>query len=357
MSLPLEITEALAIGLVFGWLFCLGATVGSFLNVVVWRLPRGQSLVHPGSQCPVCHAPIRLADNIPVLSWLALRGRCRDCGAPIAVRYLLVELATGSLFLALAAWRTIGPAAHPRSLDPRWLLSWELAGSFWIDYLRDVILLSSLLAASLIEADSFAVPWHLWWPSGVMAILHPSIRLLFGPTAIPGTGEKAWEGLAGGWGTLLIGPCLDLAVGLVVGGGLQRVRQLAAGHKLLDLPLGFALGVTAASLGWLAMLWAACGGMVLLVAGRLTGRDIPTAAAVGMLVVAEILGSDRLVRMGEAWVGWTTLWSAALCAALALGAAGLLGRLERSLPPPAEPSSAPPPPLAASAPPPSEPEA
>src|SRR5690348_5013445 len=74
-----------------------GAIFGSFLNVVIWRLPRGESLVSPGSRCPSCEAPVRPYDNVPVLSWLLLRGRCRRCRAPIAVRYPLVEALTAGL--------------------------------------------------------------------------------------------------------------------------------------------------------------------------------------------------------------------------------------------------------------------
>lgn len=82
----------------------LGLLVGSFLNVVIHRVPAGLSLVSPGSACPACAHPVRPYDNVPVVSWLVLRGRCRDCAAPIAVRYPLVELATGLLF-AVVAWR------------------------------------------------------------------------------------------------------------------------------------------------------------------------------------------------------------------------------------------------------------
>ena len=80
--------------------FALGAIVGSFLNVVVWRLPRNESVVRPGSHCPSCGNPIPLRWNIPLLSWLLLRGRCRNCEAAISVRYPLVELATALLFVA-----------------------------------------------------------------------------------------------------------------------------------------------------------------------------------------------------------------------------------------------------------------
>jgi leader peptidase (prepilin peptidase)/N-methyltransferase len=83
----------------------LGALLGSFLNVVVWRLPRGESLVAPRSRCPECGTPIAPRDNVPVLSWLFLRGRCRHCGAPISPRYPAVELLTAAAFGAVVAVR------------------------------------------------------------------------------------------------------------------------------------------------------------------------------------------------------------------------------------------------------------
>src|ERR1700733_8691721 len=85
-------------------IFALGLAFGSFLNVCIWRLPRGLSVVRPGSACPRCERPIRLYDNVPILSWLILRGRCRDCKAWITPRYLLVELLTGFMFLACYAY-------------------------------------------------------------------------------------------------------------------------------------------------------------------------------------------------------------------------------------------------------------
>jgi len=83
-----------------------GGILGSFLNVVVWRLPRGESLSHPGSHCPGCDSAIRPYDNVPVLSWLILRGRCRDCGVRIPWRYPAVEAGTAALcgVIALALW-------------------------------------------------------------------------------------------------------------------------------------------------------------------------------------------------------------------------------------------------------------
>jgi leader peptidase (prepilin peptidase)/N-methyltransferase len=95
--------EASAAEIVVAGLF--GAVIGSFLNVVAHRVPRGESLVSPGSRCPECGSPVKPYDNLPVVSWLLLRGRCRDCGAPISPRYPLVELATALVFAAVVAVR------------------------------------------------------------------------------------------------------------------------------------------------------------------------------------------------------------------------------------------------------------
>ena len=73
------------------WLFVFGACIGSFVNVLVYRLPRRKSLLYPPSHCPACGCPIRWYDNVPVFGWINLRGKCRDCGAPISIRYPCVE--------------------------------------------------------------------------------------------------------------------------------------------------------------------------------------------------------------------------------------------------------------------------
>ena len=95
MASTLEIVAAVVVG----------ALIGSFLNVVIWRLPRGESIVSPGSRCPACERPIAAYDNLPVVSWLLLRGRCRHCGAPISPRYPLVELLTAAAFATVVGVR------------------------------------------------------------------------------------------------------------------------------------------------------------------------------------------------------------------------------------------------------------
>jgi leader peptidase (prepilin peptidase)/N-methyltransferase len=84
-----------------------GALIGSFLNVVLWRVPRGESIVSPGSHCPACETPLGPLELVPVLSWVLLRGRCRHCGVGISVRYPLVELGCAAV-LAVVAWLVVG---------------------------------------------------------------------------------------------------------------------------------------------------------------------------------------------------------------------------------------------------------
>ena len=95
--------EASAAEVIVAGLF--GAVIGSFLNVVAHRVPLGESLVSPPSRCPECEAPVKPYDNVPVVSWLLLRGRCRNCGTRISPRYPLVELATALVFAAVVAVR------------------------------------------------------------------------------------------------------------------------------------------------------------------------------------------------------------------------------------------------------------
>jgi leader peptidase (prepilin peptidase) / N-methyltransferase len=88
--------------LIFAWLCVMGGAVGSFLNVVVYRLPNGVSLITPPSHCPACKQPIRWFDNVPVFGWIMLGGRCRNCRSPISIRYPLVEAVTAAMFGGLA---------------------------------------------------------------------------------------------------------------------------------------------------------------------------------------------------------------------------------------------------------------
>lgn len=132
--------------------FVFGSCVASFLNVCIWRLPREESVVRPGSHCPNCNAPIRWYQNIPILSWLALRGRCAHCRKPISVRYVAVELLGGVLFLfAYLQWAVPfflgGPP--PLGMVPRESLAALPAG--WL-------IVAGLILGSFIDLDHFYLP-------------------------------------------------------------------------------------------------------------------------------------------------------------------------------------------------------
>jgi prepilin signal peptidase PulO-like enzyme (type II secretory pathway) len=143
--------EIAAVGLAFAW----GAVLGSFVNVVLHRVPRRESVVAGGSRCPACGAAIRPRDNIPVLGWILLRGRCRDCGSPISCRYPLIEAACGLLAAAVAVTEIVGGgrwlpqlAAGRQDID-RLLLhgEWRLL----VSWALHTLLLITILAWSLLD--------------------------------------------------------------------------------------------------------------------------------------------------------------------------------------------------------------
>jgi len=139
--------------ILFIFLLLLGACIGSFLNVVVWRLPRGESIVFPGSHCPSCGRAIRWYDNLPILSWLLLRGRCRFCKVRISPRYLVVEAVTAGLFVALyACYYLLDIRDHIPPLGG----SWPMLGAH-------LALLCGLLACSLVDIEHWIVPLEVCW--------------------------------------------------------------------------------------------------------------------------------------------------------------------------------------------------
>ncbi len=125
--------------------FCYGAIVGSFLNVVIYRLPLGRSLTNPPSKCPNCNYALTFWDNIPILSFLFLRARCRDCKEPISWRYPMVELTCATLWVALY---------HRIAAD---------TGTSWLDFVFHALFAAVLLALVFIDLDHFIAPDELNW--------------------------------------------------------------------------------------------------------------------------------------------------------------------------------------------------
>lgn len=186
MTLPPEAFWALS-----AFVFLAGLCIGSFLNVCIWRIPRDESIVFPGSHCPACGHAIAPWDNIPLLSWLILNGRCRHCRGPISPRYFLVELLTGALFTAL--WLVHGVSV----LTPVYLL-----------------FAAALVMATFIDLD------HLILPDRVTL------------------------------GGMILGPVLSFALPALQG---QTQRLPALAHSLLGLALGYGLLWLVATLGRLIL--------------------------------------------------------------------------------------------------------
>jgi leader peptidase (prepilin peptidase)/N-methyltransferase len=129
------------VGIASAYAGLVGASAGSFLNVVVWRVPRGESIVSPGSHCPNCDAQVRPRDNIPIVSWLLLRGRCRNCAEPISPRYPIVEGLVAVIFAAVTAVNGVD-----------WDLAWQLP------------LAAALVALAAIDLDHHILPNKIVYP-------------------------------------------------------------------------------------------------------------------------------------------------------------------------------------------------
>jgi leader peptidase (prepilin peptidase)/N-methyltransferase len=176
-------------GVILVFLFAIGACVGSFLNVVVWRLPRGESLVSPPSHCPRCQHKLAWYDNVPVLGWLMLRGRCRYCREPISMRYPIVELITGLLFVfyyVMIYLLHFGPCLLVQNLEGDVIgmqrlgplaENWPLLGLY-------LLMISSLFAASLIDVELFIIPLGIPW---LMALAGVVVHALVDRPDLPGT--------------------------------------------------------------------------------------------------------------------------------------------------------------------------
>jgi len=154
----------------------LGLAIGSFLNVVIYRVPAGRSIVVPASACPTCGSSIRTYDNVPVLSWLVLRGKCRDCAAPISVRYPLVELGMGLFFVTVAVLFAPTILAAP---DTRSIVSGLLV------LVAFLFLAAVSVALALIDIDVHKLPNAIVLPAyAVGAVLLSSASIVSGEYSV-----------------------------------------------------------------------------------------------------------------------------------------------------------------------------
>jgi leader peptidase (prepilin peptidase)/N-methyltransferase len=222
------------------WVTCVfvaafGAIIGSFLNVVIHRLPRDESIVFPNSRCPSCEALIGPLDNIPLLSYAMLRGRCRKCRAPISWRYPAVELLTALIyaivFLCDVYWR----------------------GGMTFTILFDLIFVSALIALIFIDAEHMLLPNAITYPGIVFAIIaRLALPYLVGPYAFDDL-PSLWYGPFSAWPMWAVS-LMGALLGALAGGGIlwlvgwlwERLRGVEA-MGLGDVKMMFMVG---AYLGW-----------------------------------------------------------------------------------------------------------
>jgi leader peptidase (prepilin peptidase)/N-methyltransferase len=217
--------------------FALGASIGSFLNVVVWRLPRNESLVHPPSRCPICLHPLAWYDNIPVFGWLALRGRCRYCLTPISAQYPTVEFITGALFVLYYVLYFMVGGFGPCSmrvmpdefgdLHPHYHYVASIR-EHWPQYVLAVFTVSALLAASLIDARNFFIPLSI-----------PVLMLVIGLLYHTILDRPNWPGAlnveSGATGALSLGAGIGLVISLTLLWTGRLRRSFSEGWPQLEI--------------------------------------------------------------------------------------------------------------------------
>lgn len=196
--------------LVFAFLY--GCCIGSFLNVVVYRMPRDKSLVSPPSACPACGKHIRWFDNIPLLSWLMLGAKCRNCKAPISARYFIVELVTGLLFAGVFAMYFVCDVRR-FGIDGAFGLEAFIRGG-WLLYLVHIVMLSAFLAASAIDLQLWVIPLSICW---LVTAVGVAASALSGFVIDPATiwSYNLFPSASATTGALSAGAVVGLAIGLL----------------------------------------------------------------------------------------------------------------------------------------------
>ncbi|MGB7444501.1 MAG: prepilin peptidase [Coleofasciculaceae cyanobacterium] len=245
-------------------IFALGASIGSFLNVVVYRLPAKLSILWPPSRCPHCLRQLGKKENIPVFGWLWLKGRCRHCRSPISPRYPLVEATTGILFLLVF-----------------WQYGWSAATlGYWA-------FLSWLLALSLIDLDTMTLPNSLT-QSGLIAGLVFQVS----------SGFEQGSGLAGIWQQLIVG-----IFGAVLGIWLFDIVALLGGVVFSQAAMGGGDAKLAAMLGaWLGWKYLLLSGFLACAIGAFVGGG---AIALGYLSRRQPMPFGPFLAIGA---GLTVFW-------------------------------------------------
>lgn len=250
------------------WLAAIGASVGSFLNVVVYRAPAGLSIAHPPSHCPTCQHFIRRRDNIPIYSWIALGGKCHYCTTPIAPRYVLVECFVALTFAILAV---IEGTSNGMNLPGNEGIFSSFRPAIWMIYANHVILLSTLWCMALIELDGNRVPPSLAVPCLVAAAALMLCSESIYPKQVGFDGPAGWR--LNNLLTGFIGASISFVVAWLLRETIRATRSSAIngnGWIMSAILCGWVLG-------WQAALLILASTTALLIAG-ITTRELSGAS-------------------------------------------------------------------------------
>lgn len=366
-----------------GFAFLFGIGAGSFINVVVARMPYEKSVIWPSSHCFSCLTPIKPRHNVPLWGYLLLRGRCANCGSAFSSRYFWIELITGLAFVLIYAIDVLIPWFDMPGLRgaARMGFDWPLVARGWGLWAAHSALLALLLAASLIDAEHRIIPTTITYPGTLLGIAcsvmmpwpWPSepgqVKALTMPTAvevIPGRppielprdwtmphfedtithGLQLWPAIgpppswapAGSWRLGLLNSLLGAACGMAVGRGLKFLYESARGVEALGLGDADLLMMIGAFLGWqVAMLALPIGALASLVFA--IPRGLSQWIAKKPIDPALPFGPGIAAGAGLTWLGWPRLdeafrmtfdWQltgiAIAIIALGMGACGLILR-------------------------------
>ncbi|MBN1865539.1 MAG: prepilin peptidase [Victivallales bacterium] len=252
------------------FIFCLGLCVGSFMNVCIWRIPRRESVVVPPSHCPQCGHLIAWFENIPLLSWLCLRGHCSKCGCRISSRYFVVELLVGLLFLGI--WHRTLSLSLPFSVFLGVIISFMAASMLavlagFIDF-EHMIIPNKITYPALLYGIASSVIFPGLWPGGHMSRWHALVACCASITVCGGAmclmayvGRVVFKREALGWGDVkyiaalaaLLGPvaCFFTLFVASVAGATSGIALVACGKKRLRSPLPFGVCLAAGTMLWI----------------------------------------------------------------------------------------------------------
>jgi leader peptidase (prepilin peptidase)/N-methyltransferase len=247
---------------------CVGLLIGSFLNVVIARVPRGGSIIRPASHCPICRTPLRARDNVPLASWLILGRKCRACRAPISAIYPAVEAGTGLLFV-LVAWRIGADAALPAHL----------------------VATAAFVALSVIDLQTLRLPDRVVLPASAV-------------TALALLGAAVIDDRLADFGTAAAGSALGFGVLLAI--HVARPNAMGFGDAKLAALCG-------SLLGWHGLVDVAVGLYAAAVLGAFTGIAMMARGGAGLrtaIPFGPFLAAGTLV--GVLWLGGVADWLRAL---------------------------------------------